>query len=111
MKTNPAYAELAYKKALLGEAIDHFGRFTEALGLPARGEVHSEDLIRSDSKVPENVVNSFIVDLRQQRETVMLEMARFDFVKRESNDQEQQQTQRKSPSKKKATRKRRPRKG
>lgn len=110
MKTNPAYAELAYKKALLGEAIDHFGRFTEALGLPAQGEIHSEDLIRSDSKVPESVINAFIIELRQERESVMLEMARFDFVKREDNDKEQQDASRATSQKKKATRKRRSRK-
>lgn len=83
-RTNPAYAELAYRKAIVGEVIQLLRNgYTAAYGDEPEKEIVSEDVFREDSTVPEGVVVDFIQDLERQEADLELELNRFEFVKRE----------------------------
>jgi hypothetical protein len=83
-RTNPAYAELAYRKAIVGEVIQLLRTgYTSAYGDEPEKEIISEDTFREDSAVPEMVVVDFIQGLERQEADLELELNRFEFVKRE----------------------------
>ena len=83
-RTNPAYAELAYRKAIVGEIIQLLRTgYTAAFGDEPEKEIVSEDTFREDSAVPEVVVVDYIQDLERQEADLELELNRFEFVKRE----------------------------
>ena len=81
------YAHLAYRKALLAECISHLRVFTSIGGMAPKGKVTSEDVLRDDRDVPEEVILKFIIGLQQESESVSLERAKVDFVKREDHVQ------------------------
>ena len=87
IRTNPEYAVMAYRKALLGQCIAHLTRFTSSMGEAPREKVIAEEVIREESEVPEEEIQDFILGLEQERESLRLELAKFEFVKRKSNDQ------------------------
>ena len=85
-KTNPEYAAMAYQKALLGQCIAHLSSYTSLQG-PPQGTIITEDVVREDSEVPEEEILAYVTGLQQDFESIRLEMAKFDFVKREPNVQ------------------------
>ena len=95
-KTNPEYAAMAYRKAILGECVTHLLRFTPAMGEEPKGRIYSEDTIRDDSEVPQDDLQDFILSLQQEAESLRLEMAKFDFVKRDHDTS--QHSQKPAPS-------------
>lgn len=98
-KTNPEYAAMAYRKALLRTCVVHLTKFTGAMGEDPSGKIISEDVIREDSEVPEEDIVDFITDMQQEADTLRLEMARYELVKREeTNGESKQRTQRKTSS-------------
>lgn len=85
-RTNPAYLELAYRKAIVGELITMLtNEYTKAYSEQARRKVAAEDVYKEDSEVPEEHIHEFITDLQQEEEHLRLELSKFDFVKRENN--------------------------
>jgi hypothetical protein len=100
--TNPAYAALAYRRAVLGEVVSLLSReYTEQNGVPAKGVIYAEEISRSDSEVPQEEIGRFMEELQQEEESLRLELAKFDFVRRD----EQKPKQVRKPQAKKSTRK------
>ena len=92
-RTNPAYAYLAYRKAIVGHVVAMLVKdCTSALGEPEQ-HISSEDVFRDEAEVPEREIHQFINELQQQEESLRLEMLKFDFVKREgtASGEERQQ--------------------
>lgn len=97
-----SYTALAYRRALLQQCIAHLTSYTAVMGSRPVGEIISDDLIRSESIVPEEVIDEFIIELQQEEETVRLELSRFEFVKKEADgnrEQKDPQGQRGGPKK------------
>ena len=86
-RTNPEYAAMAYRKALLSECVSFLKSYTALMGGEPKGKIVSEDVVRDDSEVPQEEILEFITGLQQESEGLRLEMAKFDFVKREVDDQ------------------------
>lgn len=83
-RTNPAYAALAYKKAILGEVIARLsGEYTAAMGDQPSRVIVSDDIVREDSEVPEEEIGAFIEQLQQEEESLRLQLLKFDFVRRD----------------------------
>jgi hypothetical protein len=93
-RTNPEYAAMAYRKALLGVCVAHLTRHTGAMGEDPVGSIVSEDVVREDSLVPEEEIVDFITEMQQEQESLRLEMSRFDFVKRVDDDSSKHKPQR-----------------
>jgi len=86
-RTNPAYAYLAYRKAILDYTISHLsGDVIGADGLEPTVHIISEDVFREDEKVPPEDVYSFVEELEEMRAHLVVEMGRFEFVRKEEED-------------------------
>lgn len=92
IRTNPAYANLAYKKAILDHCVTLLQtEFTRAYGDDEPNQfVLSEDVFREDSQVPEEEIIEFISELQERSESIKLQMRKFTFVKEHGQKQPQQ---------------------
>jgi hypothetical protein len=115
MRTNPAYLELAYRKAITAELLDVLrSKYTPAYGDDPEKKVVCEDVFRDDSEVPQSAIEDFIGELEEREARLDLELNRFEFVKREGGDDSVTSKKAKassvsrSPARKKAKAKRRP---
>lgn len=80
LKTNPIYAVIAYRKAILQEAISLVQRqFIGAGGAEPRDHIVCEDVFSIDSQVPVEEIQQFVHDLQAQKLQLELEMNEFDF--------------------------------
>ncbi len=105
MRTNPAYAALAYRKAILGEVIARLTvDYTAAMGNNPSRVIVCEEVLREDSDVPPGEIGSYLEELQQQEESLRLELLKFDFVRR---DEQKAKQVRKPQQPKAATSKRR----
>lgn len=83
-RTNPAYAALAYRKAVIAEVIERLnGEYTSAMGDNPSRVIISDDVIREDSEVPEKDIGAFVEELQQEQESLRLQLLKFDFVRRD----------------------------
>lgn len=89
-RTNPAYAAIAYKKAILDHMVTLLQtEFTTAYGDEEPNQfILSEDVFREDSQVPEEEIHEFIADLQQQSEGLRLQLKQFAFVQEHAQEQQ-----------------------
>lgn len=89
-RTNPAYAALAYRKAVIAEVIERLnGEYTSAMGDNPSRVIISDDVIREDSEVPEKDIGAFVEELQQEQESLRLQLLKFDFVRRDEQATEE----------------------
>lgn len=111
MKTNPAYLQLAYEKAIVGDIIQLLrDKYTGAFGGDPEKTIICEDVLRDDSEVPPWAIEDFIDNLTRKEAELNLELNRFEFVKREGED-EPSVTSKKKKASRKGTGQTRSRKG
>ncbi len=88
--TNPAYAVLAYRKAIVGEIIARLQHeYTSAMGEDPSKTIFAEEVPKIDSEVPEEEIGSYIEELQQEEESLRLELLKFDFVRRDEQEAKQ----------------------
>jgi hypothetical protein len=81
-RTNPVYAHLAYRRALIVNLIEHLREDCMALGGgDPKKEVVCEEVFREDSIVPEDEIQIVVEELEQESEHLRLELAKFSFGK------------------------------
>ncbi len=109
MRTNPAYLELAYRKAITAELLDVLrSKYTPAYGDDPDKKVVCEDVFRDDSEVPQSAIEDFIGELEEREARLDLQLNKFEFVKREGEDasvtskKAKTSSRRRSPARKKA---------
>ncbi len=84
-RLNPAYLEIACRKAIVHEMIDHLtSKYTTAMGgsSPAR-LIKSDDVFGSENAVSEESIIRYIQELQQEEEGLRLELLKFDFVRKD----------------------------
>lgn len=97
LKTNPAYAHIAYQKAMTQETIALLEtRYLKADGSEPK-PVYCEDVFQADSEIPEEEILFFVRRLHQQKADLTLELQKFEFTRRPEED-EQQAENRKAPA-------------
>ena len=88
-RTNPAYAYLAYRRAIIQELVGHLQN--QYLG--ARGDdvckLTSDQVFPVDAEVPLAEVEQFVAELLQKDAFLELEMAKFEFTKKENQNEQQ----------------------
>ena len=80
MKTNEAYAHLAYRRAILRHTINFL--MTDAIGgsgIPPKNTIICEDVFFDDREVSPEVVLSFVEELQQEEADIRLEISKFKF--------------------------------
>ena len=82
MSTNPAYKELAYRKAILRHTINFLmNDVIGASGTPPKHTIISEDVFEADRKVDQDTVLAFVEQLQEVEAETKVEMAKFEFRK------------------------------
>ena len=83
IRTNPAYAHLAYRKAILQHTInylmdDYVGRDGES----PKGTIFCDEVFKEDSEIPSEDIYEIVEDLRIEVANVELELSMFEFTRR-----------------------------
>lgn len=98
MRTNPAYAALAYRKAIIGQVIaDLTAHYTSAMGDDPKRVIICEEVLHADAEVPVEEIGMFLGELHQQEETLRLELLKFEFVRRKDEQKAEQVRKPKQP--------------
>ena len=88
-RTNPAYAALAYRKAIVAELVARLQHdYTAAMGENPSRVIISDEVPKVDSEVPEEEIGMYIEELQQEEESLRLELLKFDFVRRDEQAEE-----------------------
>jgi hypothetical protein len=110
-KTNPEYAQLAYRRTILVDVIKQIQRAylpNDAMPEPQR-KLLCDAVFGSDAEVPAEAFQAFLAELHTQAETISVEMTDFNFTRntRSGNNTKQEPNATKSSEKpgKKGTRK------
>ena len=89
MRTNPAYAEIAYRRSILRHLVNHMlTRFVSRTGQPASEVIVCDEVFREDSEVPDTSIMAFIEELQETEALVALELGKFEFRRRDGEQQQ-----------------------
>lgn len=87
IRTNPAYAHLAYRKAIIGRVVQFLSdEFLARSSDEAKDVLLCEDVFREDSEIPEETIEEYIEELQMKEQALQFELAKFEFVKRGDDD-------------------------
>ena len=82
MRTDPAYAQLAYRRAVVKYLHNHvLTVLVGADGLPPQDQIISEDVFREDSEVPQEVLMSYAEELQVEEAELDLELKKYQLVR------------------------------
>lgn len=91
-KTNPAYAYLAYRKAVLDHLVFLLHRDYVGLdGLDPKNSILSEDVFNCDAQVPIDEILQFVEEMQKESMQIQFELSRFEFRRKDENEQQPQQ--------------------
>lgn len=86
VRTNPAFAHLAYRRSIVVALVDELRENYMALsGDNPKKSIICPDVLQEDATVPEDEYLSVIEELELEAETLRLELMKFQFTKRETN--------------------------
>lgn len=90
VRTNPAYATLAYRKAAIKASITYLQR--EYIGVDAdpKQQLICEEVMPVDAEVPIEDIAEYVEELEREHRDLELEMGKFTFQKREDTDGKKQ---------------------
>lgn len=79
-RTNPAYAYLAYRRAVI-QHVAHVltTEYTAPVGEDPNQHIYADDVFRCDAEVPVPDVVGFIEELQAEDARLQLEMNKFEF--------------------------------
>jgi len=83
IKTNPAYAALAYRKTVLSHLVTHLKRDYVGLDTDPKSTLLCEEVFQVDAQVPVEEVGYVIEDLVDEISEIQLDLDKFEFTKRE----------------------------
>lgn len=95
VRTNPAYAALAYRRTIVHNTLIFLKR--EFIGLDAEPQrkMICEEVLHADSEVPVEEIVQFVEELERQHHELTLELNKFEFTKKSTNEPKFQQTHKK----------------
>lgn len=94
LKTNPAYAALAYRRTIVKELITLLRRDFVGLDTDPGKRMICEEVMSADSEVPVEEIADYVDELEQVHHELTLELRKFEFTKK-NNDLKFQPTQKK----------------
>ena len=95
IKTNEAYAAIAYRRTILRDVITHLRRQYVGVDGEPKAQLICEEVFQVDSIVPQEEVNRVVEELVDQEAELQLELSKFEFARKDERIQRQE-----SPSKK-----------
>lgn len=81
-RTNPAYAFLAYRRAIIQHVTNLLVRdYTAPMNSEPNKQIYSDDVMRGDEEVPMAEIVRYVEELQQEDADLVLEMNKFEFRK------------------------------
>lgn len=91
-KTNPAYAALAYRKAIVQYVAENIkARFIGVTGDPPE-RLMCEEVFPVDAEVPVEDIAQYYTELAEEEAKIDLEMGKFEFTRKADGRTDQQLT-------------------
>ncbi len=88
IKTNPAYAYLAYRRAIVQDIIAHLqNSYLGGRGDDPQRKILSDEVFHVDAEVPREEIENYVGELMQKDAHLELEMAKFEFSKKDEDEQ------------------------
>lgn len=95
LRTNEAYAYLAYRKAILQHTIAFLqNRVIGTGGDDDTEKIISEDVFHCDAEVPVEEVHQYVDELKQKKSVLELEMAKFEFSRKDDGKEQEAKAKR-----------------
>lgn len=89
IKTNPAYAALAYEKTIVHDVIIYLKRNYIGIDGDPKNTLICEDVMQVDSVVPPEEVARYVEGLIDHEAHIELELGKFEFTRRDDEEEEQ----------------------
>jgi len=87
LKTNPAYAYLAYRRAIIRDTINFLvSTYVGGGGIDPKRSLVCEEVFACDAEVPSDYIGEYVEELREKEAQVVLEMNKFDFVEKTKDE-------------------------
>ena len=93
IRTNPAYAALAYRRTIIHNAIIMLKREFVGMDSDPNKKMLCEDVLAVDSEVPAEEIAQYVEELEQEHHSLTLELGKFEFTRKNQNEPKQQQAQ------------------
>ena len=85
MKTNPAYAHLAYRRSIITSVIEHMRSNYLALADDNPPQtLFCDGVFQEDATVPPEEIVSVIEELEQESEALRLQLNKFEFIEKKN---------------------------
>ena len=82
MKTNPDYARIAYRRAIIGEIISGLRNDYMSLDSDEPAKVmQCAQVFPEDAEVPQSALISVVTELEQESEALRIELSKFELTK------------------------------
>jgi hypothetical protein len=96
VKTNPAYAALAYRRTIIHSMIIFLKRDFVGLDAEPSKKLICEEVLAADSEVPVEEIAQYLEELEREHHNLTFELGKFEFTKKsQDNVPKQQQAQKK----------------
>lgn len=90
VRTNPAYASLAYRRTIIHQAITYLKREFVGVDEDPKQRMVCEEVLAVDAEVPIEEVASYLQELEREKHELTLELGKFEFTRRNQNDDQKQ---------------------
>jgi hypothetical protein len=87
IKTNPAYAAIAYRRTIVREMITHLRRQYVGMDGEPKAQLICEEVFQVDAVVPPEEVNRVVEELVDEEAELNLELSRFEFTRKDESAQ------------------------
>jgi hypothetical protein len=91
VRTNPAYAALAYRRTIIHNMIILLKREFVGLDAEPNRKMICEDVLHADSEVPAEEIIQYVEELEQEQHELTLELNKFEFTRKGGDDAKFQQ--------------------
>lgn len=97
VRTNPAYAALAYRRTIIHNTIILLKREFVGLDTEPNKKMICEEVLAVDSEIPVEEIAQYVEELEREHHELTLELGKFEFTKKsQTNEPKFQQAQKKS---------------
>lgn len=98
LKTNPAYATLAYRRTIVHTMITYLKREYVGLDSDPKSKIICEEVLSVDREIPVEEIEQYVEELEREHHSLTLELGKFEFTRQDRerrHDHKQQPPQKK----------------
>jgi hypothetical protein len=89
IRTNPAYASLAYRRTIIHQTITYLKREYVGVDEDPKQKLICEEVLAADAEVPIEEVATYLQELEREKHELTLELGKFEFTRRDDESTKQ----------------------